>query len=280
MDTTFGNTVRMAMYMMFVMYLARVPVTDFRMMVTGDDTELYLRNSYDNPKFLTHFKAVLLQVFLPIDTIEKRGLGQIVKVAFKGDMEDSVFCSTNAFFTLRKGLPFYRIIRMPHRVLATLGMKESKSKIANLQWLKAVAQCNLYWAKDLPIFGKLFEKIQELTQHVVEQNVQVKSVQPCIVPEWEKKYVKYYTGSDIQVDEQLIQQLGVQQHFAARGRITTTEKHDYEYALQWMMRKFHITREEIVQCELNITRMTLDQECLELPGTEKFKNDLGIDILA
>lgn len=158
--TTFGNTMLMASYWEFTMYLASIK--DYVLKVKGDDV-LFAVQLQD----LARFKTAVSEVFTNRKDKHEHGLGQICKKIDYGQLTDLDFLS-NEFFLTAEG--HYRMTRIPSRVIQTLswttklphGCKAGKDLSHRKQLCFSKGKCLKAWADGLPIFGTLADKMIEL----------------------------------------------------------------------------------------------------------------------
>jgi len=161
--TTFGNTILMIAYWKFTMKLAGIK--DYILKVKGDDV-LFAIAEGDRPALE---KAIAL-VFTNRKDKHEHGLGQICKKVDFGDLTELDFLS-NEFFVTKEGK--YRMTRIPARVIQTnsWSMKVPKGASpktrleARQQLCYSKGMCLKAWANDLPIFGKLAQKMIELGKY-------------------------------------------------------------------------------------------------------------------
>jgi len=286
MDTSFANTVRMACYAHFIMHLAGFSQNSYRMQTTGDDNTIFVRNWDYESKAKTIAKAFSC-VFIDRnnfmeqleDTEEvEHGLGQLAKFVKVGKLDDNEFCSTNCFETERQGELFFRVIRMPYRVLQTLGYKDHTSKTTHGKWLNDMAVCNLSWAEGIPFFGMLFNRIAIQTSRFKDDSLNVgptKIKYPNLpIDQSELDYNERYTRVDNMVkplNPELLNRVSKKDIYVRRDRVSSIADCDYENCLMWMDAKFGVTRDDIEQWETTIMNADfLGDEVVSFPGIEKF----------
>jgi len=168
-NTTLSNTLNMIAYNEFVMYIAKIPEKDYRIIVKGDDLLIRIRN-----KWLETWKKYHSQCFTSTKTEQKFGLGQIMpqeEIKYSETLDGVSFLSSH-FMPLNKptvvnGIMYrYRMLRILPRVLQTISWTTNIPTSAR-NWktktlLKAAEELSfskgaslLTWSKGLPIFNSI-----------------------------------------------------------------------------------------------------------------------------
>lgn len=157
--TTFGNTMLMIAYWQFCFYKAEI--AEYKLKVKGDDVLICLSG-----KDVTRFENWRKILFTDQKYEHEHGLGQIVTEVKYGDITEMDFLSCHFFRTNDGKL---RMTRIPARVVQTISWstklpKSSGHKLENSrrQLAYSKGKCLQAWARDLPIWGVLAEKMIEL----------------------------------------------------------------------------------------------------------------------
>lgn len=153
-DTTFGNTLRMAMYNRFVLeQILKLTKDDYGLLCKGDDFVLLISKYYYNQLESAYYKFFLkAEEFDEVRDNNKPIKGaQILKFLLIGDYESIDFCSTNVIHrnntivVIRK---VDRLVSLGHWSVKAL--QYSKPELA--LYYKALADCNKAWANNLFFF--------------------------------------------------------------------------------------------------------------------------------
>jgi len=273
MDTSLGNTLRMWCYIRFIERLSGIPLKGnkvSRRQVAGDDNSLYI-----NKKFYIENELKIIaaysKVFTPKMTGVKHGLGQVIKFLKKGEISQGDFCSTNCFSVTRNGRKSYRVIRIPSRVLSTYAYM-GKTDLTPAEWLYATGECEMYWAKGLPIFEKLAE--YKLRHGIKCNKVQTKNNLSFprleLTGEEEELVAKY----DIKFFKDLINS-----NYFNRDAVYKTinytsmiEDTDYEDCLSWLAKTFSITRIEVESFHEYLETLDIESPSMSHPVILKLEN--------
>lgn len=182
-DTTFGNTLRMALYIRYTMYLAGYKEEDFKLLCKGDDFVVFVRDiknqsmlnhtfnrsnyilEKDDPHY--HIKSAFYNVFHPSDTSfqeDRVGLGMVLKFLTVGDYEDIDFCSTNVIhLNKHTGLDKFKIIRRIDRMTPLNHWSTKALSFSNLelkQYYLDLAMSMKCWAVNLPYFSEYIKALE------------------------------------------------------------------------------------------------------------------------
>jgi len=150
MDTTFANTLRMAMYNRFVneIILGLQP-EDYDLDAAGDDFTNYL------PTYLTKEQVsnAYYTAFANPKQKGKHGLGQILKFLKFSDIEDIDFCSTECFYDAEQ--QSYKILRKLDRFITLTPWSQkalAMSREEQYWYMMDLWEANNQWIGDLPIY--------------------------------------------------------------------------------------------------------------------------------
>lgn len=175
-DTTFGNTLRMAMYIRYTMYLAGYEENEFQLICKGDDFAVFMQKiitqvqwenykGYRRSKYTIAqddlyyaIKTSFYQVWHPADTQYQKddvGLGMVLKFLNIGDFQDLDFCSTNVIQYQEGQNTKFKIIRKPDRMTPLSHWScdaLSYSSVQLKQYYLDLAVSMECWAKNMPFF--------------------------------------------------------------------------------------------------------------------------------
>jgi hypothetical protein len=142
--------------------VCQIPKESILVMGKGDDSVIAYPKSYEGA-----VEKARKEIFAPRQDFLVHGLGLICKFSRKGDVDDVDFISNLVFINGEGGL---RMSRIPARVFQTLSWStkipnnvdvQTRTEIAKqLCWSKGM--CMRAWAKGLPIFEVLAEKLIQL----------------------------------------------------------------------------------------------------------------------
>jgi len=156
--TTCGNTILMQSYWLYAFYLANVPKHMYCLRVKGDDVIFGL-----NARYRPEVEKTIDRLFTRTKESQKYGLGQICKKVDWGCITDIDFLSCHFFFTGKGRL---RMTRIPSRVLQSIcysiKYKQSDKPEVALELAYSKGSCLKAWARGLPIFEVLADKMMEL----------------------------------------------------------------------------------------------------------------------
>jgi len=149
MDTTFANTLRMALYNRFVAeaYLKLSP-DEYDIDAKGDDFALFVSPMISDDAIKSAYYSVFSKNKTGIF-----GLGQILKFLKIGTIDTLDFCSTEVFWSNK--LKSFKIVRQLGRFMQLSGWSHTVLSLSlkeRKQYLHALYESNLHWMKGLPIF--------------------------------------------------------------------------------------------------------------------------------
>jgi len=160
--TTLGNTLRVIYYTRYIMKLADIPYTAYRLMVSGDDAVMWLHDDYQ-----TAFENAFWQVYSP-SVIGTHGLGQAAKMLFK-DPTESEFLA--GYITRVGGT--YKVGRDVHRYAYGGRFTDSLSKELTAERYKAIVAKGLATQISshlhLEVFQNRFGKIKDTLRKWAEK---------------------------------------------------------------------------------------------------------------
>ena len=186
-DTTFGNTLRMSLYIRYTMYLAGYHEDHFRLVCKGDDFVVFASylikdvpwenykgfgsTKYKIDKNDPHYaiKTAFYQVWHPADDKtqleEHKGLGMVLKFLKVGNYEDIDFCSTHVIHMNKNtGKDTFKIVRQVNRMsplnhwcCKALGYSKHQMK----QYYIDLALSMRSWANDMPLFKDYIYALEE-----------------------------------------------------------------------------------------------------------------------
>jgi hypothetical protein len=151
-DTTFGNTLRMALYQHYVMHLAGYRRNEYKVWAKGDDFVVFLKEVKPNVSD-AYYKVFTKS--LPNVSDQKamiHGLGMVLKMLDFGKIEDMDFCSTHVI----RDDETFKIVRQVDRMmpLSHYSVKAKSFTPTEMHYyLKAQADSIRAWAGDMPYFG-------------------------------------------------------------------------------------------------------------------------------
>lgn len=151
MDTTFANTLRMALYNRYVAeeYL-NLSDSEYDIDAKGDDFALFVDPSVLNSDIKNAYYSVFSKQKTGV-----YGLGQILKFLKIGEIDTLDFCSTDVFWSESQNS--YKIVRQLSRFIQLTGWSHtvlSLTREDREQYLHALYEANRFWMKDLPIFSE------------------------------------------------------------------------------------------------------------------------------
>lgn len=186
-DTTFGNTLRMSLYIRYTMYLAGYQENQFRLICKGDDFVVFVSyliqqvpwenyKGFGSTKYKIdindpHYaiKTAFYQVWHPADDKtqqeEHKGLGMVLKFLKVGDYEDIDFCSTHVIHMNKNtGKDTFKIVRQVNRMsplnhwcCKALGYSKHQMK----QYYIDLALSMRSWANNMPLYKDYIYALEE-----------------------------------------------------------------------------------------------------------------------
>lgn len=186
-DTTFGNTLRMSLYIRYTMYLAGYQENQFRLICKGDDFVVFVSyliqqvpwenyRGFGSTKYKIdindpHYaiKTAFYQVWHPADDKtqqeEHKGLGMVLKFLKVGDYEDIDFCSTHVIHMNKNtGKDTFKIVRQVNRMsplnhwcCKALGYSKHQMK----QYYIDLALSMRSWANNMPLYKDYIYALEE-----------------------------------------------------------------------------------------------------------------------
>jgi hypothetical protein len=162
MDTSFGNTLRMAMYNRYVWeVILGVDKDSYDLDAQGDDFDVFHDGLISRKQIRVAYYTVWSDGKLNQDgtyVVPEHGLGQILKYLNFGTISDTSFCSTEAFYC--PTCQSYKVVRQLER-FATLNQWSktllSLSDHDQAYFLTSLYQANKLWIGELDIFKQLNE---------------------------------------------------------------------------------------------------------------------------
>jgi hypothetical protein len=256
-DTTFGNTLRMSLYIRFIAEeLLHLTPEEYDVDCAGDDFALFVSPYLQNKDLIKAFYQAFRPSIKGEDDTIKHGLGQILKYLKIGGIESCDFCSTETFWSERT--KSYKIIRKIDRFF-TLTPYSRKclhlSRKDQLEYMQQLSIANTEWIGKLPLlaaYNKLLGNYRNYKTHKInfdKKNVKgiSKKTKPLEKPHYKRLYDEAYSErfnnlkSIFESDEA----------YAMMDRIsdkTGCEQDFYDY----MLRTYTITPAEIAHCEKEI----------------------------
>lgn len=153
-DTTFGNTLRMALYNRYtVEAILGIHRESYTIFAKGDDFAVALEPTVED----IDIKKAYYTTFSPKKT-GVHGLGQILKFLKIGRIDTMDFCSTETFWC--SGCKSHKIIRQLSRFVALNPWSHTVLAFSQDQedeYMETLYQANLCWMDGLPIFSQLNE---------------------------------------------------------------------------------------------------------------------------
>lgn len=161
MDTTFGNTLRMAMYNRYVWeWCMKVPKDSYDLDCQGDDFDVFHDGNISNETIASYYYKVWQKgefkdgkFLLPI-----HGLGQILKFISFGTISDTSFCSTECFYCPQ--CKSYKIVRQLERFITLNQWSKTLLSLSNhdqAYFLTCLYEANKLWIGELDIFKQANE---------------------------------------------------------------------------------------------------------------------------
>jgi len=293
METELANTWRQIAYMDFTMstvgytlekgeyipkYYTGLLSGHYKLRIAGDDTD----NNIDANKFFKH-KDVIIRHFRKLfafkgEDVKMKGLGQRLKFLTYGDIQQSDFCSSHNFKTERNGQDYYRFIRVPKKVIATFGLMDS-GRLKPEEWIYATSEAALYWAKYIPIFHVLYERvidqfgINKPSNKLQSMNDKYPDKVPItnIVEDYDRPWLKNnsYGVNENVIDESMLEHIDRKYKYTYLQKSSSGQPHDYLYAVEWMEKYYGITLTEIHDCEEMIKQHDFTTEKFTHTALEK-----------
>lgn len=190
-DTTFGNTLRMSLYIRYSMYLAGYSEDQFKLLCKGDDFVVFVTHiirevPWDNfkgfnlSKYLIDkndpyyaIKTCFYQVWHPSDTKyqeDEVGLGMVLKFLNIGGYEDIDFCSTNVIHINKHINDQFKIIRRVDRLTplshwCTKALQYSNAEMQ--QYYRDLAVSMKCWASDMPFFQEYIDALEHHANNII-----------------------------------------------------------------------------------------------------------------
>lgn len=190
-DTTFGNTLRMAMYIRYTMYLAGYKEEEFRLVCKGDDFVVFTqyllktvpwenysvfgKTKYQIPTTDIHYaiKTAFYQVWHPSDTTyqkEEKGLGMVLKFLKVGDYSDIDFCSTHVIhYNKGSGNDKFKIVRQVNRMSPLNHWCTKALSYSNFQmkqYYNDLALSMRSWCDGMPLYSDYITALEEHAKQI------------------------------------------------------------------------------------------------------------------
>lgn len=165
-DTTFGNTLRMIMYIRFTLYKGGLEYDrDYKLLVKGDDFVIFSRVTMDYEKLFNKYWVRAAKN--PKEYFSSfYGLGQILKfLKIETDYRSIDFCSTNVI----QDREVFKIVRQPLRMDPLAHYSTKALHLDNKQlclYYLALADSVDSWAKNLPFFTAYAEAYRKIAQQM------------------------------------------------------------------------------------------------------------------
>jgi len=253
-DTTFGNTLRMALYNRFIAEeLLELDRDSYDLDCAGDDFALFLPTFVDNDDIRKAYYTVFRPLIKGEDDTIKHGLGQVLKYLKIGDIETCDFCSTETFYSPTTGS--YKIIRKIDRFLTltpwsrkALQMSARDQKL----YMSSLAQSNELWIGNLPLlrsYNRLLENYSQYHTHKFNHSVKKKvGRKKKTLPLEKQHYQTLYDEASQQRFENLRNIFGSDEAYSQLERISDKTNCEKDF-LDYLQRKYNITPQEVIYME-------------------------------
>lgn len=152
--TTFGNSLRVIMYIRYAMHNGSIPDTHYRLFVSGDDVLLFI-----NECFCARARDMLFSVYSLSENIT-HGLGLLAKEINIVDLHHLDFLSRDIFIT-DSGCHINRALTK--QLLGSTMQNRSISTLTTGEYRKLVTECNIL-GKTVPLDGRLHDLFQYRVQ--------------------------------------------------------------------------------------------------------------------
>lgn len=256
-DTTFGNTLRMAMYNRFIMEeLLLLNDWQYDLDCAGDDFATHVIPTIsDNEIRWAYYTAFRPQIKGEDHTIN-HGLGQILKYLKIGSIETSDFCSTETFWS--EHLQSYKIIRKIDRFMTLTAWSRKclqLSKKDQLAYQKDLKVSNDMWIDGLPLlsqYNHLIGNYDLYQQH--KFNHDKKSRQGKIknkLPLEKPHYQELYDMAASARFENLRMLFDTNDAYAMMDRISTKQGCEEDF-YDYLRRQYSLSRGEVTAAEATL----------------------------
>jgi len=175
MDTTFANTLRMALYNRYTIEVVmKVPRDAYDLTCAGDDFIIALQTLYSDEDIIKTYDVTFSRA-----KTGKHGLGQILKYLKIGEIDSIDFCSTETFWS--ETLKSWKIIRQLPRFLTLTPYSNSCLALSEKEqdnYMNDQYISNLKWMDGLPIFTEYNNLLRRPTHSIPPKKGAVKKILP------------------------------------------------------------------------------------------------------
>lgn len=216
MDTTFANTLRMALYNRFIIeYKLGVHRDAYSLQAQGDDFAVELPSYIEPEKVEKAYMSVMTK-----NKIGEYGLGQTLKFLSYTDLDGMDFCSTETFFDEKVG---YKMIRKLDRFL-TLTPWSQKALHLNSseqrEYMLQLWEANQLWIGDLPIYKEYNDLLKAFALRLPYDPKKVRKQKSKTLREVPSPQKEMYESMHDAVYENNLKILGRDEAYALKARIS------------------------------------------------------------
>lgn len=220
MDTTFANTLRMDMYIRYIIEaVVGLEKDQYDLKTQGDDFAAALPTSTDT--------KLIENAFLTVFSKDKTGcfgLGQILKFLCFTDLSGLDFCSTEAYYEPDQG---YKLVRKLDRFLTLTCWSQKALSLSSQEqyfYMMQLYESNTKWIGDLPIYKEYNDLIYHFAQKLnVGRTLKQKQGKPKKFRDISPHYVKLYASMKDEEFDINTRILGKDEAYSLKARIS--EKH-------------------------------------------------------
>lgn len=242
-DTSFANTLRMAMYIRYIVEdHMGLDKDSYQLMVAGDDFALFLPDYIDN--------QVIHDCFYTVFTTKGKdgGLGQILKFLNITDISGFDFCSSEVFydknqkkyFVIRKLARFFNLLPFSHKAL---GMNTATQK----QYMLDLYESNNLWCKHMPLVREYNDLLfRYANQLVVGTQKPSKYKEKRILPV-EPHLVKFYSYDMNDTVERLTKHMSKDEKYSTYDKYNVISDVEASFT-EYLKERYAITQGEIDYC--------------------------------
>jgi hypothetical protein len=263
-DTTFGNTVRMALYQRFVVEeLAKIPKDNYEVIAKGDDGETCCE-----PSQIELIVEKLHEVFATKEQAKKHithGLGQIAKFIKIGDLEDTDFCSTQVF----RSSNGYKMTRQFRRALKLDSYSVKAKTLTIAQFVRFLQDMQLSaetWCKDLPIWRAHYKRMTLWAQKLKEKYPLMKKSAERMPEGIKKQNFLFGEIGGYKLTEAESNLVNIDKSYDMMQAILTRKREihdqDIEDYYEHLNRKYHLTKEMIQEMEEAMMNLQDSEVCI------------------
>jgi len=254
MDTTFANTLRMALYNRFVLEkVMGLSAEQYQVIAKGDDFAVFVNDSIMDEEITDAYYKVFSN-----KTTRTHGLGQILKFVRIASYATMDFCCTEAFNCTKCG---WKIVRQLPRFL-TLTPYSSKvlalSKDEEMHYKHQLFMSNLKWMDGLPVFT---EYNNQLMHKVFNYKVKTKTGKQKMYLNVPKKYQHLYVKTSKQIyKEELIEIFGKDAAYSMADRTSDKCEQCVEGYYKHLQYYYNLSRQEVNTIQRDLSRVNYNYD--------------------